>query len=176
MGVAEDDEMQATAPSLSPSDEVGTEQSGEPAARTPRQRWMGLLARADDQQLAGRWKESGLDPEYRLLRAPESGMVMVRGRMGGAGRPFNVGEMTVTRAAVVLTDGTTGHAYVAGRRPEHARISAVLDALLQADGNDTEKPAAIIDELEAVDAKRLTRRQAAAERTRVDFFTMVRSE
>ena len=46
-------------------------------------------------------------PDYVALRAPETGLVMVRGRIGGTGAPFNVGEMTVTRCSVpVNVNGT----------------------------------------------------------------------
>ena len=56
---------------------------------------------------------------------------MARGRPGGDGAPFNLGEMTVTRCTVRLEDGTVGHAYVAGRDMRQAELAAVLDAVLQ---------------------------------------------
>ncbi len=37
--------------------------------------------------------------DYVELRATETGLVMLRGRIGGDGDRFNVGEATVTRAA-----------------------------------------------------------------------------
>ena len=40
---------------------------------------------------------------------------MMRGRAGGGGAPFNLGEMTVTRCTVRTAGGQVGHAYVAGR-------------------------------------------------------------
>ena len=42
----------------------------------------------------------GTLPDYRVLRGPEAGLVMVRGRTGGGGAPFNLGEMTATRCTV----------------------------------------------------------------------------
>ena len=67
---------------------------------------MGTLARADGTLL----KEcvSALDglPAHALVRGPEQGLVMVRGRTGAVGAPFNLGEMTVTRCSVRLADGT----------------------------------------------------------------------
>ena len=96
-----------------------------------RRDWMSILAQAPAAALAEAYRALGPVPEAEWLRAPEFGSVMVRGRMGGTGRPFNLGEMTVTRASLRLADGTVGHAYVAGRDAEKARIAAVCDALLQ---------------------------------------------
>ena len=70
-------------------------------------------------------------PGYTFVRKPEVGLVMVRGRAGGTGMQFNVGELPVARCSVRLDDGTVGHAYVGGRSLRHAEIAAVLDALLQ---------------------------------------------
>src|SRR5258708_28323405 len=82
-----------------------------------RKRWMGILARTPREELESAW--AGLDdrPVYKWLRRPEIGLVMVRGRAGGTGQPFNLGEMTVTRCAVRLSDCTTWHADIAWRRP-----------------------------------------------------------
>ena len=41
---------------------------------------------------------------------------MVRGRAGGGGAAFNLGEMTVTRCTVRTETGFVGHAYIAGPR------------------------------------------------------------
>ena len=86
--------------------EIGTE---------ARRGWMGLLARAPAARLAGVFDPLGAAPGFEWLRAPETGGVMVRGRLGGTGAPFNLGEMTVTRCSLSLKDGTVGHAYVQGR-------------------------------------------------------------
>jgi alpha-D-ribose 1-methylphosphonate 5-triphosphate synthase subunit PhnG len=80
---------------------------------------MSLLACASVDALAERWEALALDPAYTWLRAPEIGAVMVRGRAGGTGAPFNLGEMTVTRCTLRLDEsGATGHAYVQGRARE----------------------------------------------------------
>ena len=68
---------------------------------------------------------------YRVLRGPEAGLVMVRGRAGGGGAPFNLGEMTATRCTVRTEAGFVGHAYVAGRNERQAELAALADALLQ---------------------------------------------
>ena len=54
-------------------------------------------------------------PAHEDLREPENGLVMVRGRIGGDGAPFNLGEATVSRAAVRLSTGEVGFGYTLGR-------------------------------------------------------------
>ena len=56
---------------------------------------------------------------------------MLRGRAGGDGAPFNVGEATVTRAIVELPSGERGYGHILGRDAERARLAAILDALWQ---------------------------------------------
>ena len=70
-----------------------------------RKRWMGVLARCDGTALAQRLVAFEPLPEFGYLRPPEPGSVMVRGRAGGTGVPFHLGEMTVTRCTVRLGDG-----------------------------------------------------------------------
>lgn len=145
----------------------------DPAAR---KHWMSVLAKADGNDLRKAWDDFRDKPDYRLLRAPETGLVMVRGRAGGTGEPFNFGEMTVTRCVVELDDGTTGYSYVAGTDAGHAEIAAVFDGLLQNGGPRSDIHASVIDPLHR---KRLAARDEAAARTaatRVEFFTMVRGE
>lgn len=133
-----------------------------------RKDWMGLLARAKPARLAALFPDL---PDHSLLRAPEVGAVMVRGRIGGDGSAFNLGEMTVTRCSLALPDGRVGHAHVQGRDKTHALRAAVLDALLQG-GQASE----VIATLRAEEvAGRLARAEKAAA-TRVEFFTLVRGE
>ena len=56
---------------------------------------------------------------------------MLRGRISGDGAAFNVGEVTVTRAAVRLASSETGLGYVLGRDHDKARLIALCDALIQ---------------------------------------------
>lgn len=138
-----------------------------------RQALMALLAETTREEIAAAVGSLAL-PAAEDLRRPESGLVMLRGRMGGDGRAFNLGEATVTRAAVRLADGRTGFAYQLGRDVEKARLSAVLDALCQGEEHPVVE-AALAPVRARVEAKRATRaRQVAA--TKVDFFTMVRGE
>ncbi len=92
---------------------------------------MSVLAKASPVELERLWRALPAEPSWQPLRAPETGMVMVRGRAGGTGRRFNLGEMTVTRSAVRLDDGATGFGYIAGRDHRHAERAAVVDALMQ---------------------------------------------
>jgi len=143
--------------------------------QTPRQAWLSVLATADAAQLQGLWRESGFAPEFDWLRAPEVGAVMTRARMGGTGAPFNLGEMTVTRCALTLPDGTVGHGYVQGRDKIKAETVALIDALMQG------SRAHILDEVilaplrKARHARKRVRAEKAAA-TKVDFFTLVRGE
>ncbi len=111
-------------------------------------------------------------PGFTVLRGPQSGLVMLRGRAGGGGGPFNLGEMTVTRCTVRVPGGEVGHAYVAGRDPARAELAARLDAALQDPARHDAIEAAVVTPLERAQA---ARRMADAERaaaTRVQFFTM----
>src|SRR5258708_27342401 len=115
-----------------------------------RQRFLGVLAKAVPEELERLWEALGLGPTYRHLRAPESGLVMLRGRVSGTGAPFNMGEMTVTRCSVVLANGTIGHGYVGGTDTRHAEIVALCDALLQGEAYRAEIERGVIAPLVAV--------------------------
>jgi alpha-D-ribose 1-methylphosphonate 5-triphosphate synthase subunit PhnG len=110
------------------------------------------------------------------LRKPETGLVMIRGRIGGDGAPFNLGEATVTRAAVRIASGKTGYSYILGRDHEKARLAALCDALWQ---DEMAYQAIETHVLAPVRARLAREREEALKRTaatRVDFFTLVRGE
>jgi alpha-D-ribose 1-methylphosphonate 5-triphosphate synthase subunit PhnG len=114
--------------------------------------------------------------DYVELRAPETGLVMLRGRIGGDGAAFNLGEATVTRAAVQIAWGEVGIAYVLGRDQQKARLSAVCDALWQSKRyRDALERCVLAPIRMRVDAER-ERQRAQTAATRVDFFTLVRGE
>ena len=138
-----------------------------------RQAWMGLLARSGPDMLAALLPAPL--PEHQDLRAPETGTMMVEGRTGGSGAPFSLGEVTVTRAALRLTDGTTGHALVQGRDRAHARRAALVDALMQT-ALAPQIRIRVLDPLLQVEITRRTTRAAKAAATKVEFFTLVRGE
>ena len=137
---------------------------------------MGVLACADAEALSALWAAWPRKPAFTWLRKPESGLVMVRGRMGGDGAAFNLGEMTVTRCALRLDDGTQGHACVQGRSAAKAEVSALVDALHQ---RPEDREAVRHEILMPLADARAAARKAAAEETaatRVEFFTMVRGD
>src|SRR3712207_2663045 len=114
--------------------QVQPQQSPRPEGHPdPQQRraWMAVLARAEAGDILRRLEALPPLPPHLRLRGPETGLVMVRGRQGGDGAPFNLGEMTVTRCTVRLEDGAVGHAYVAGRDARRAELAATLDGALQ---------------------------------------------
>lgn len=138
--------------------------------KTPRQSWMATLARASRAEIESLL---GGPPAHEILKAPETGTVMVEGRAGGAGRRFNLGEATVTRCVVRLSTGRMGFSYALGRDGRKARLAALLDARLQdeAEGSRLHQGVATLAAKQAA-ARDLASRKAAA--TKVDFFTLVR--
>ena len=136
---------------------------------------MGLLAKSSPARLAALMDTASDMPDFTWLRVPEAGGVMVRGRMGGTGAPFNLGEMTVTRCALRLASGEVGHAYVQGRDKAHAQRAALVDALMQTD-RALDLRATVLDPLESEREAQIATRAAKAAATKVDFFTMVRGE
>ena len=133
---------------------------------------LGLLARASGPRLAELLPDL---PPFDWLRRPELGAVMLRGRMGAGGAPFNLGEMTVTRCTLRLADGRVGQAFVQGRDKDHATRAAVADALLQGDQAGRIE-AEVLAPLRAEEAARRRARAEKAAATRVEFFTLVRGE
>ena len=132
---------------------------------------LSLLATAPAARLAALFPDL---PPHEVLRAPEIGTVMVRGRTGGTGAPFNLGEVTVTRASVRV-GGAVGHGYVQGRSRDHALRAAAIDALMQTAAGPGLQ-AAVIAPLAADKAARAEARATRAAATRVEFFTLVRGE
>ncbi len=143
--------------------------------QTDRSAWMSALAKAPAPELVALWGSLGIAPEFDWLRPPEAGAVMVRGRAGGTGGAFNLGETTVTRCALQLADGTVGHAYVAGHDREKARIAALCDALMQTDAAPRVRAGVLVPLAGTARAAAMARAGRAAA-TRVDFFTLVRGE
>jgi alpha-D-ribose 1-methylphosphonate 5-triphosphate synthase subunit PhnG len=137
-----------------------------------RRQWMATLARASAERLTALLRAAPPLPAYAVLRGPETGLVMVRGRMGGGGDPFNMGEMTVTRCTVRTDAGVIGHAWIAGRNAEHAELAAAVDAGMQDKALAPALQEAVLDPLDAEEAARRAAIAARAAATRVDFFTL----
>jgi alpha-D-ribose 1-methylphosphonate 5-triphosphate synthase subunit PhnG len=143
-----------------------------PELTSRRQRWMAILARAERPAIEARLAALDPLPDHRRLRGPETGLVMVQGRAGGSGAPFNLGEMTVTRCTVHNAQGLVGHAYIAGRDPRKAELAAALDAALQDPEQGPALEQAVILPLAGALASAEADIRARAEATRVDFFTL----
>lgn len=137
---------------------------------------MATLAQASGDDIARLWNEAGMTSEAELLRGPETGLVTVRGRIGGGGAPFNVGEATVTRATVRLPSGQVGHSYMLGRDRKKAKLAAIADALWQDPAQRQSVETALVAPLRAAQGEAREKRRAETAATKVDFFTMVRGE
>ncbi|WP_025596476.1 phosphonate C-P lyase system protein PhnG [Burkholderia sp. WSM2230] len=148
-----------------------------------RQGWLAQLARAPRALL-----EAGLEaacegaplPAFDWLRAPQTGLATVRGRIGGTGDPFNVGEATVTRAVLRLKSsdgvGAVGIAYQLGRDRRRAELAALADAMLQSpQWRDAVRERLVAPLAKTLDEERCERVTETAS-SRVDFYTMGRGE
>lgn len=142
-----------------------------------RQTWMALLARAPQQLLDHALGEKADNP-HQWLRRPETGLMMVQGRVGGTGERFNLGEVTVTRCALRLsgaaTDTPVGVSYVLGRNHRQAQLAAVADALLQDPAQLAALDASLLTPLREHLQQQQAERHARAQTTKVDFLTVAR--
>jgi alpha-D-ribose 1-methylphosphonate 5-triphosphate synthase subunit PhnG len=136
---------------------------------------MAVLAHSDPAEISGCLDAIAL-PVHENLREPENGLVMVRGRIGGDGAPFNLGEATVSRAAVRLSTGEVGFGYTLGRDREKARMIALCDALIQSNEFSETVEAGVVAPLRAAMMARRSQKAAETAATRVDFYTLVRGE
>ena len=153
---------------------AGVEQS-EGNRQAQRQVAMAVLAHSDAAAIEQCMQAIAL-PAHENLREPENGLVMVRGRIGGDGAPFNLGEATVSRAAVRLASGEVGFGYTLGRDRDKARMIALCDALVQCDAFSNVEETNVIAPLRAAMLGRRQRKATETAATRVDFYTLVRGE
>lgn len=136
---------------------------------------MAVLAHSTTAEIAGRLTTIAV-PVHEDLREPENGLVMVRGRVGGDGAAFNLGEATVSRAAVRLSTGEIGFGYTLGRDGAKARMVALCDALVQSDEFAGLVETKVIAPLRAAISAKRSRKAAETAATRVEFYTLVRGE
>lgn len=144
-----------------------------------RQRAARVFAGASTADLAEHWTAWPVPPVVEYLRGPESGLVMVQGRIGGSGDRFNLGEATVVRATALLRGGalaaeTIGTSYVLGSDPEHAGLAAVFDALL---GDPVQRDLVLERVIEPLESRQNgddAQTRAEARATTVNFFTVAR--
>jgi alpha-D-ribose 1-methylphosphonate 5-triphosphate synthase subunit PhnG len=141
-----------------------------------RQDWIALLARAPLPLLNSILSEN--TSSLHWLRRPETGLMMIQGRIGGNGDKFNIGEVTVTRCALRLLNADkqspVGVSYVLGRDHQHARLAAIADAMLQEPEQyatlEISLLAPIREHLQTLKAQRHEKAQS----TKVDFLTVAR--
>lgn len=153
-------------------------------ASAARRAWMAVLARtprADLEAALERALKGVPTPTYDWLRPPEIGLAMVRGRVGGSGDPFNLGEATVTRATLRLrgsneTAAAVGVACHLGRDRRRAELAALADALLQMPEHHAVLHQQLIEPFAAQQVVQRDARRQDAAATRVEFFTMVRGD
>jgi alpha-D-ribose 1-methylphosphonate 5-triphosphate synthase subunit PhnG len=140
-----------------------------------RRRWLSVLAHGQRSALERHAVQLAEYP-FEWLRQPEVGLTMVRGRIGGHGDRFNLGEATVTRCAVrhqpSFGPATAGVGYVLGRDPQRCAWVAQFDALLQVPALHGLLMRDVIDALDAATAKRRTEQWALTASSRVRFFTL----
>ncbi|QPB19802.1 phosphonate C-P lyase system protein PhnG [Rhizobium sp. 007] len=141
-----------------------------------RKRVADLLARAERHELVEAFDGLAEKPAAQPVRGPETGLVMVRGRIGGGGAPFNLGEVTVTRATIRLGSGAVGHAQALGTDREKVRLAAIFDALWQDDAMKDFVEERLLSPIAARIAGVDQRKADETAATRVDFFTMVRGD
>jgi alpha-D-ribose 1-methylphosphonate 5-triphosphate synthase subunit PhnG len=153
----------------------GMDNPSEDGSIARRKAAMAVLAHADAANIASCLEAVALPP-HENLRDAENVLVMVRGRIGGDGAPFNLGEATITRAAVRLSSGEVGFGYTLGRDREKAQMIALCDALVQSRQHADSVEAKVIAPLRAAISARHAQSAAETAATRVDFYTMVRGE
>ena len=149
--------------------------TSENAGQKQRQAVMAVLAHSDAAEISDRLKAITL-PAHENLRESENGLVMVRGRTGGDGAPFNLGEATVSRAAVRLSTGEVGFGYVLGRDRHKAQMIALCDAMVQSVEFAEVVETKVVAPLRAAVVAERNRKAAETAATRVDFYTLVRGE
>jgi alpha-D-ribose 1-methylphosphonate 5-triphosphate synthase subunit PhnG len=137
-----------------------------------RRRWMAVVARAKADRIAALLNDCSDLPAHTILRGPDCGLVMVRGRAGGGGSAFNLGEMTVTRCTIRTETGFIGHAYIAGREEQRAELAALVDALMQDQDQTAAIEERVIARLEREQMEQDSDHAAKAAATRVQFFAM----
>jgi alpha-D-ribose 1-methylphosphonate 5-triphosphate synthase subunit PhnG len=141
-----------------------------------RRQLMATLAQAHTSEIAAGLAAMAEPLDHIELRPVETGLVMVRGRIGGDGQRFNVGEATVTRAAVRIASGEVGFAYLLGRAQEKARLAAICDAMWQNKNKRGAVEQHVLAPIRAREEAERMHKRAQTAATRVDFFTLVRGE
>jgi alpha-D-ribose 1-methylphosphonate 5-triphosphate synthase subunit PhnG len=141
-----------------------------------RQQLLAVLSKCSSKDIKALWQPLNLTPNYQLLKSPEIGMVMVKAKTGGNGSPFNMGEMTVTRTVLRLDSNQMGYGYIAGRDKEKSLLIAMIDACYQVADWQSEINQKVLEPLQAQHNQAYRAHAQQVEKTKVNFFTMVRGE
>ena len=139
-----------------------------------RQRWLAILAQADPADLESALKQFNPFPQFERLIGPEIGLFMTRGRIGGTGHSFNLGEVSVARCTIRSSSDRIGTGYVLGRNGRHAELVAIFDALLQE--QQTPFTHSLLKDLVQKRQRRADQNGRKAAATKVEFFTLARGE
>ncbi|CAI8291654.1 MAG: Alpha-D-ribose 1-methylphosphonate 5-triphosphate synthase subunit PhnG [Gammaproteobacteria bacterium] len=147
--------------------------SAENKLREARRDWLATLVRVPANEVIE--AANGFDFNVVTLKGPEVGLLMTNGRIHSTGRPFHLGEVSLTKCVLRDGQGLLGYGHIIGRNKQQARAIALFDLALQ---RDDSAEAALTrlnawgEEIAEIDAME----SEAVEETRVDFFTMVRGE
>jgi alpha-D-ribose 1-methylphosphonate 5-triphosphate synthase subunit PhnG len=139
-----------------------------------RKRYLAVLARATVGELQQARLLLGELGDVQYVRPAEVGMTMLRGRIGGTGDAFNLGEATVTRCALRVGNSPLGVGYTLGRERRKAELIALFDALLQQGEQTTLIQREVIDVLALRQSEAVQTSRSAADTSKVEFFTFVR--
>jgi alpha-D-ribose 1-methylphosphonate 5-triphosphate synthase subunit PhnG len=139
-----------------------------------RQRWLAILAQAEPADLETALKQLNPSPQFERLIGPEIGLFMTRGRIGGTGASFNLGEVSVARCTIRSSSDRIGTGYVLGRNGRHAELVAIFDAWFQEQA--TPFTESFLKELVQKRQRQAEQKARKAAATKVEFFTLVRGE
>ncbi|MDR2455434.1 MAG: phosphonate C-P lyase system protein PhnG [Deltaproteobacteria bacterium] len=139
-----------------------------------RARRIRALCLGDKGLLANLLDSMGQIEEPRLLKGPEAGLLMVRGKVSGSGAAFNLGEALLTRCVLAIGD-KVGYGFKLGLDPEGALLSAMGDALAQDPEKRGQMDSIALSLEEAINEGDALEREKAL-KTKVDFLTMTRGE
>jgi alpha-D-ribose 1-methylphosphonate 5-triphosphate synthase subunit PhnG len=139
-----------------------------------RQGWLAILAQAEPPDLEAALRQLNLSLQFERLIGPEIGLFMARGRIGGAGASFNLGELSVARCTIQSSSGRIGTGYVLGRNGRHAELVAIFDALLQE--QQTPFTESLLKDLVQKRQRLADQKARKVAATKVEFFTLARGE
>ena len=139
-----------------------------------RKHYLAVLARATTAELEEARLLLGELAPVQHVRPAEVGMSMLRGRIGGTGDAFNLGEATVTRCALRVGNSPLGVGYTLGRERRKAELIALFDALLQEGERSSWIQREVVDVFYNRQTAQAQACRGAAESSKVEFFTFVR--